>query len=273
MSKMSTRPALSRRSILALAGATLATAACSRGPAAPARPLTIFAAASLQEAIDEAAAAFAGGGAAAPRTVYAGSSQLARQIEQGAPADLFISADLEWMDWLQARDLIDVSARRDVAGNRLVLIAPADGDTTPLALTPGAGLAERVLARLGDGRLATAEPDVPAGRYGRQVITALGLWSDLQAHLAPAENVRAALALVARGETPLGIVYATDAQAEPNVVVVAEFAPDLHSPIIYPAAPLIGPQVQTAAAVTFLDFLSGSQGQAVLSARGFSPPP
>ncbi len=273
MSKISNPPALSRRSILALAGATLATAACSRGPATPARPLTIFAAASLQEVIDEAAAAFASGGAEAPRTVFAGSSQLARQIEQGAPADLFISADLEWMDWLQARDLIDVPSRRNVAGNRLVLIAPADGDTTPLDLTPGEGLAQRVLARLGIGRLATAEPDVPAGRYGQQAIAALGIWSDLEAHLAPAENVRAALALVARGETPLGIVYMTDAEAEPEVVVVAEFAPDLHSPIIYPAAPVVGAQVQTAEAVAFLDFLSGSQGQALLSARGFSPPP
>lgn len=271
MSSLSKPVVLSRRSMLALAGAALTSAACSRGPAAPLPVLTIYAAASLQEAIDAVVEAFASVGAA--RTVYAGSSQLARQIEQGAPADLFISADLEWMDWLQARHLVEAATRRNVAGNRLVLIAPASGDASPLDLTSGPGQSDRLLSRLGDGRLATAEPDVPAGRYGRQALTALGLWTAVEPRLAPAENVRAALALVARGEAPLGIVYATDARAEPNVTVVATFADGLHSPIIYPAAPVIGPAVQTEAAVAFLDFLSGAEGQAILHEQGFAPPP
>lgn len=265
-------PALSRRSLIILAGA-LAGAACSRDPGAEARPLTVFAAASLKEAVDAVIAVYARAGRGVARAVYAGSSQLARQIEQGAPADVFISADLEWMDRLQDRGLIDAARRRDVAGNRLVLIAPAQGDVTPLDLTPGKGLADRVLARLGDGRLATAAPDVPAGRYGREALTALGLWPMLEPRLAPAENVRAALALVARGEAPLGVVYATDARAEPRVAVVAEFAAGLHSPIVYPAAPVVGPSVQTQAAAAFLDLLSGAEGQAILRGHGFAPPP
>ncbi|WP_333590805.1 molybdate ABC transporter substrate-binding protein [Brevundimonas sp.] len=272
---VSSRPSVwSRRSLLAFTGAALAAASCSRGPSAPERPLTLFAAASLKEALDAVIAAHAGAGKGQARAVYAGSSQLARQIEQGAPADLFISADLEWMDRLQERNLIDAAARRNIAGNRLVLIAPAQGDVAPLDLTPGPGLIGRVLARLGDGgRLATTQPDVPAGRYGREALTALGLWPNLEPRLAPAENVRAALALVARGEAPLGVVYATDARAEPQVAVVAEFAAALHSPIVYPAAPVVGPNAQVKAAKAFLDLLSGDQGQAILRQHGFAPPP
>ena len=234
--------------------------------------MTVFAAASLQEAIDAALAAFSGSGGSEAGAVYAGSSQLARQIDQGAPADLFISADQDWMDWLQARDRINAAARRNIAGNRLVLVAPTSGDTAPMDLTVGPDLAGKVLARLGDGRLATAEPEVPAGRYGREALTALGLWETLEAHLAPAENVRAALALVARGETPLGIVYATDAHAEPSVTVVAEFAANLHSPIVYPAAPLKDAEVQSEAVAALMAFLSGSEGQAILRDHGFAPP-
>lgn len=274
MSASSRQSAWSRRSLLAFTGAALAAASCSRGPNTPERPLTVFAAASLKEALDAVIAAHVRAGKGQARAVYTGSSQLARQIEQGAPADLFISADLEWMDRLQERGLIDAAARRDIAGNRLVLVAPAQGDATPLDLTPGPGLADRIVSRLGDdGRLATAEPDVPAGRYGREALTALGLWPTLTPRLAPAENVRAALALVARGEAPLGIVYATDARAEPNVAVIAEFAANLHSPIVYPAAPVVGPNAQLRAAKAFLDHLSGAQGQAILRQHGFAPPP
>jgi molybdate transport system substrate-binding protein len=273
MSASSKQSSLSRRSLLISAGLMLAGGACSRGPDASARPLTVFAAASLQEAVDAVIAAYARAGKGQARAVYAGSSQLARQIEQAAPADLFISADLEWMDRLQERRLIDAAARRNIAGNRLVLIAPADGDVAPVDLTPGPGLSDRLLTRLGDGRLSTTEPEVPAGRYGRQALTSLGLWASLEPRLAPAENVRAALALVARGEAPLGVVYATDARAEPKVAVVAEFAADLHSPITYPAAPVVGPNAQGRAAVAFLDFLSGAPGQAILRDHGFAPPP
>ena len=273
MSASLRQPALSRRSLLVFTGAVMASASCSRGPNTPERPLTVFAAASLKEALDAVIAAYGRTGKGQVRAVYAGSSQLARQIEEGAPADLFVSADLEWMDRLQERNLIDAAARRNIAGNRLVLIAPAQGDVAPLDLTPGPGLAGRVLARLGDGRLATAQPDVPAGRYGREALTALGLWPTLEPRLAPAENVRAALALVARGEAPLGVVYATDARAEPQVAVVAEFAAALHSPIVYPAAPVVGSNAQVKAAKAFLDLLSGDQGQAILRQHGFAPPP
>lgn len=264
---------LPRRSVLALLGATLTTAACSRHPGASTRSLTIFAAASLTEALDAACAGFRRQTGIGTRTSYAGSAQLARQIEQGAPADLFVSADAEWMDWLAARGRIDPSARRNVAGNRLVLIAPASGDTRSLDLVPGPALTQRFLERLDGGRLATTEPEVPAGRYGREALTALGLWEAVEPQLAPAENVRAALALVARGEAQLGIVYLTDAHAEPDVVVVAEFAADLHSPMIYPAAPVHRQDAPTESSVRLLDFLSGPDGQRILQGFGFAPPP
>ena len=272
MSSRSVKLNLPRRSLLALMGATLATAACSGRPGPATRPLMVFAAASLTEALDAVLAAFQAQTGIETQAAYAGSSQLARQIEQGAPADLFVSADAEWMDWLAARDLIDASARRDIAGNRLVLIAPTSGNTTPLDLTPGPELNGRVLERLGDGRLATAEPEVPAGRYGREALTALDLWTTLEPRLAPAENVRAALALVARGEAPLGIVYQTDALAESRVTVVAEFAADLHSPIVYPAAPVRQEAPQAEACAQLLDFLGGPSGQDILHGYGFAPP-
>lgn len=259
----------SRRKLLKLTGATLVTAACSR--AVPARPLTVFAAASLQEVLDESLAILGAVSGHPPRSVYAGSASLARQIDQGAPADLFLSADLEWMDWLESRGRILSRTRRNIAGNQLVLVAPAETAGEPVDLTPGPDLAPRLLARLNGGRLAVAEPEVPAGRYGRQALTALGVWEDLSPHLAPAENVRAALALVARRAAPLGIVYATDALAEPDVAVVARFAPDLHSPIVYPGAVMTGGLVGQA--TRLLDHLTGLDGQALLRDHGFSPPP
>ncbi|MBN8553044.1 MAG: molybdate ABC transporter substrate-binding protein [Caulobacterales bacterium] len=265
--------ALPRRSVLALLGATLATTACSARPEGAARALSVFAAASLTEALDAALAEFESQTGLETQAVYAGSAQLARQIQNGAPADLFISADAEWMDWLEARGRIDVAARHTLAGNRLVLISPASGDTRRLDLTPGPALSRRFLARLSDGRLATAEPEVPAGRYGRQALTALGLWTSLEPHLAPAENVRAALTLVARGEAELGIVYQTDAIAEPNVAIVAEFADDLHSPIVYPAAPVLQPAMQAESCARLMDYLSGSDGQQIFQRFGFAPPP
>jgi len=264
---------LPRRSLLGMMGAALAATACSPRPETETPPLTVFAAASLTEALDAVIDAFQAQTGIRARAVYAGSAQLARQIEQGAPADLFISADIEWMDWLDARHAIDAAARRNIASNRLVLIAPTADDPRSLDLSPGPALRRRILARLGDGRLATAEPDVPAGRYGREALTALGLWATLAPRLAPAENVRAALALVARRETPLGVVYQTDALAEPDVTVVATFADDLHSPIIYPAAPVRQPATQTDACARLMDFLIGTPGQGILLGFGFAPPP
>lgn len=202
--------------------------------AEPAAPLTVFAAASLKESLDEAAAAFGKASGQQVRVSYAGSSALARQIEQGAPADLFFSADLDWMDYLQQRGLIDAGSRRNLLGNSLVLVAPASGDTRPLRLGPGTDL----LPRLGrNGRLALAlTASVPAGKYAKAAFTSLGMWPALAPRVAEAENVRAALMLVARGEAPLGVVYASDAQAEPAVRVVAAFPAGSHPPVVYPLA-------------------------------------
>lgn len=263
----------SRRSVLLMLAAASAAPACTRSAPAEASALTVFAAASLQEVVDAVGADHMAQTGVAVRAVYAGSSQLARQIEQGAPADVFISADEVWMDWLAQRRLIETADRRTIAGNRLVLVAPADGAVQPLDLTPDAGLHSRVLARLGDGRLAVAEPEVPAGRYGREALMTLDLWDTLSTRLAAAENVRAALALVARGEAPLGVVYATDALAEPRVQVVATFDAGSHTPIRYPAAPVRRHDANLGGARTFLERLAGPEGQARLRQYGFTPPP
>jgi len=199
-------------------------------------PLDVFAAASLKESLDEAAALYERERGQPVRVSYAGSSALARQIEQGAPADVFISADLDWMDWLQARDLIDDSTRTELLGNALVLIAPAAAPPPAIELTPGTDL----LPLLGaEGRLALAlTVSVPAGKYAKAAFESLGRWKDMQPRVAEAENVRAALRLVARGEAPLGVVYASDARAEPRVQAIATFPEGSHPPIIYPLAVL-----------------------------------
>lgn len=197
-------------------------------------PLTVFAAASLKESMDEAAAAYEKSTGQPVRVSYAASSALARQIEQGAPADVFLSADLDWMDYLQQRKLIDPKSRRSLLSNTLALIAPATGNTTPIALHPGVDL----LPRLGkDGRLALAlTSSVPAGKYAKDAFTSLGIWKTLAPRVAEAENVRAALMLVARSEAPLGVVYGSDARAEPGVRVVATFPENTHPPVVYPVA-------------------------------------
>lgn len=220
--------------LCALGFAFAAAAAQSASKAADgAAPITVFAAASLKESLDEAAAAYTRASGQPVRMSYAASSALARQIEQGAPADVFVSADLDWMDYLQQRRLIDAGSRRNLLGNRLVLIAPKSSRAGPIALKPGVDL--RPL--LGDGRIALALTNsVPAGKYARAAFVSLGLWTALQSRVAEAENVRAALMLVARGETPLGVVYASDARAEPRVRVLATFPADSHAPIVYPLA-------------------------------------
>jgi len=198
-------------------------------------PLDVFAAASLKESLDEAATRYEREHGQPVRVSYAGSSVLARQIEQGAPADVFISADLDWMDWLQARDLIDQTTRTELLGNALVLIAPATATPSAIELNPGVDL----MPLLGDGRLALAlTASVPAGKYAKAAFASLGIWPAVQPRVAEAENVRAALLLVARGEAPLGVVYASDAKAEPRVQVIATFPEGSHPPIIYPLAVL-----------------------------------
>ena len=226
------------------------------------RPVTVFAAASLKNALDEVGAVYAARTGGEARFSYAASSAIARQIEQGAPAEVYISADSDWMDYLAGKRLIVPASRRDLLTNHLALIAPA-GAKTSLKIGKGMPLARA----LGQGRLAVAGPDVPAGKYARASLTALGVWDSVSGKLAQAENVRAALQFVARGESPYGVVYDTDAKAEPRVKIVGLFPDASHPPIIYPAALVAGGQNPQAGA--FLSFLSGPEAGAVFRKHGF----
>lgn len=227
-----------------------------------AAPVTVFAAASLKNALDEVGAQYARSGGQA-RFSYAGSSAIARQIEQGAPADVYVSADAEWMDYLAARKLIVNATRRDLLTNRLALIAPAD---SKVALKIGRGMP---LARtLRDRRLAVAGPDVPAGKYAKASLSTLGVWDSASGRLAQAENVRMALQYVARGESPLGIVYDTDAKVEPKVRIVGLFPAGTHPKIVYPAAVVAASNNPGAA--KFMAFLNGPQAAAIFRKYGFT---
>ncbi len=245
--------------------ALLAVVTALAWPAASAaeRPV-IFAAASLKGPLDEAAAAFKAETGIEVVISYAGSNALARQIEQGAPAEMFISADRDWMAYLIERGFIGPDAV-DLLSNALVLIAPA-GSAVTVAITPGFDLA----GALGDGRLAMADPDaVPAGKYGRQALEALGVWEGVAGKLARSENVRAALALVALGEAPLGIVYATDARAEPKVKTVGVFPAETHDDIVYPAALTV---LAGREATAFFAYLQGEAAGAIFAEAGFGKP-
>ncbi|MEO8812341.1 MAG: molybdate ABC transporter substrate-binding protein [Caulobacteraceae bacterium] len=248
------------RAALALLLASLL--ALSVPAAAAPLPPVVFAAASLKNALDDVGKAYAATGAPAPRISYAASSAIARQIEQGAPADIVISADADWMDYLAKRSLIARSSRRTLLSNHLALIAPADS-TVRLRIARGMPLA----AALDGGRLAVAGPEVPAGRYARASLTALGVMRGVRDRLASAENVRAALALVARGEAPLGIVYDTDAKVEPKVRIVGLFPDAGHPPIVYPVARVAASRNPAAAA--FYRFLIGPRAAAIFRGYGF----
>ncbi len=231
--------------------------------AAPA-PVTVFAAASLQNALTDVGQAYTAKTGVPIRFSFAGSSAIARQIEQGAPADLFISADVEWMDYLAQRRLIVAASRRDLLSNDLVLIAPKDARAT-LRIAKGFPLAKA----LGPGRLALADPaTVPAGKYAKASLTALGVWDQVSGRVASAENVRAALAYVARGEAPFGIVYATDAAVEPKVRTVGAFPEASHPRIVYPGA--LTAASRNPAAAGFLGFLQGPEATAVFRRYGFN---
>lgn len=231
-------------------------------PAAAAEIL-LFAAASLKPALEEISQLPEAKAIGEIKASYAASSALARQIDAGAPADLFISADLEWMDWLAARDKVASATRFDLAGNELVLVAPKDS-TLKLQLDARTELRRA----LGEGRIALAEPgSVPAGKYAKAGLEKLGLWAQVQDRYVASENVRAALALAARGEVPLAAVYRSDAVSEPAVRVVAVFPPDSHPPIVYPAAALTGHDSE--AAKKLLQLLRSERGQAVLARWGF----
>ncbi|MBV7255401.1 molybdate ABC transporter substrate-binding protein [Pacificimonas sp. WHA3] len=235
----------------------------SGSPAAAKGPL-VLAASSMQEALTDAADLWAASGYGRPVLSFASSAALARQVAAGAPADLFISADAEWMDLVAGNRRIVPGSRAVIATNRLVLVY-APGTPRPAAN------AEAVMRALGDGRLAIADPDaVPAGRYARQALRSLGLWLPMAGRLARAENVRAALALVERGAAPLGIVYLTDAKASRTARQAALLKQQHHTPIAYHAALLSAGKHPDAAA--FLAFLSSPAGQAAFGAHGFGPP-
>src|ERR1700742_1612125 len=226
--------------------------------------ITVFAAASLTNVLQDLGDAFTKDTSIPVRFSFAASSALARQIENGSHADMFFSADLEWMDYLQARNLIQASARHDLLGNQLVLIAPVDS-TINLKIKPHFGLA----AAIGGSRLATGDPDsVPEGRYAHEALAYLGVWGEIRPRLVRADSVRSALAFVDRGEAALAIVYATDALVDKKVRAVDVFPEKSHLPIIYPAALTVGSKPGEA---QFLAYIRGPAGDLAFKHYGFTP--
>ncbi|RJF94423.1 molybdate ABC transporter substrate-binding protein [Oleomonas cavernae] len=253
-----------RRWLQSLTAGVMLAAAVLAPARAEDKPVLVFAAASLKNAVDELAAAYTKETGKTIQVSYAASSALAKQIEGGAPADIFISADLKWMAYLSGKGLTKKETERPLLGNELVLVASKDSTVTA-TIEKGFDLA----ALLGDGRLAMGEvSSVPAGVYGKASLTSLGVWDSVKDRLAQAENVRAALALVSRGEAPLGIVYATDARADPGVKVVGTFPADSHDPIVYPIALLDASTNPDAAAV--LAFLESATARPVYEGQGFT---
>ncbi len=211
--------------------------------------ITVFAAASMKNVVDELNAAFTKQGGVKVTASYAASSALARQIEQGAPADVFISADIPWMDHVEKLSAIKVPSRFNLVGNRLVLIAPKDSKIDKVNIGQGFDLA----ALAGNGRIATGDVKaVPVGRYAKAALEKLGSWAKAESKFAMADNVRAALLLVSRGEAALGIVYETDAKVEPGVKIVGAFPEGSHPPVIYPAAVTAKAKPEADAYLTFL---------------------
>lgn len=227
--------------------------------------LVVFAAASTTDAITEIGAAFTAKTGHGVRASHAASSTLAKQIEQGAPAHIFISANGKWTDYLDEKNLLAAGSRMDLLSNALVLVAPKDSATPDMLIDKGLDLA----AALQGGRLAMGDPDhVPAGIYAKEALTRLGLWDELSGRTARMNDVRSALALVERGETPLGIVYATDVGATKNVRVIATFPAWTHAPVTYPAAVVAGKE--SAATKEFMAFLVSEEAAALFKAHGFS---
>ena len=244
-----------------IAFATLAIAQ----PVMAQESITVFAAASIKNALDDVDAAFSKASGIKVTASYAASSALAKQIEQGAPADVFVSADLRWMDYLAERKMIKPATRVNLLGNRLVLIAPKDSKLDHVTFGQGFDIA--TLA--GNGRIAVADVKaVPAGLYAKAALTKLGAWAAAEPKLAPAENVRATLAFVARGETPLGIVYQTDAKVEPKVKVIGVFPADSHPPVTYPVAATAS--TKKADLPKYLTFLRSKQAKDIFETYGFS---
>lgn len=229
-----------------------------------AEEVVVFAAASMKTALDAVASDFEAETGHNVTISYGGSNALAKQILQGAPADIFLSAAVNWMDEVEKAGLIVPGTRSDLFGNTLVLIAHGK-DAPPVEIGPGFDLA----ALLGDGKLSMAMVDaVPAGQYGKAALESLGLWASVEGAVAQSENVRAALALVSAGEAPLGIVYATDAAADDNVTVIGTFPATAHGPIVYPGALLTN--AADAADAAFFAALSSDAGDARFAAQGFA---
>jgi molybdate transport system substrate-binding protein len=230
------------------------------------KTLTVFAAASLKNALDSVNGAFAKASASNPKVVasYASSAVLIKQIENGAPADVYASADLKWMDYGVEKKAINAATRFNLLGNRLVLIAGKDSKIGKVDIKPGFDLAKLA----GDGRIAAGDvKSVPAGIYAKAALESLGVWPSVEKKLAMAENVRAALTLVARGEAPLGIVYETDAKVEPNVKIVGVFPEGSHKPVIYPAAATVKAKPEAAG---YLAFLRSGTAQVAFEHYGFT---
>jgi molybdate transport system substrate-binding protein len=231
--------------------------------AAREKTLTVFAAASMKDALDAVNAAFMRASGLKVVTSYAATSALMKQIEQGAPADVFVSADTRWMDYGIEKKLVRENTRVDLLGNRLALIAPINSPLGQVTISRDLGLAKLI----GDGRLVTADMKaVPAGRYAKAALESLGLWRSVEAKIAMVENVRAALALVARAEAPLGIVYATDPKVEPQVKTVGLFPEGSHPPIVYPVAATVAAKP---AADRYLAFLRTQAAKAIFERYGF----
>lgn len=233
-------------------------------PAYAAEKITVFAAASMKTALDAANVAYTAKSGNQVVVSYAASSALAKQVEAGAPADVFISADLDWMDYLTRKNLIKSESRKNLLGNRIVLVVPKE-KAKPVDIKPGFDLSSLV----GDGKLAMGQVEsVPAGKYGKAALEKLGVWESVSSKVVGVENVRAALLLVSRGEAPFGIVYQTDAAADPAVSIAGTFPEDSHPPIIYPVAQLA--ESKNTAADDYLKFLASSEASSIFSGQGFT---
>src|ERR1700751_5191698 len=231
--------------------------------AAQDKTLTVFAAASMKNALDDIDAAFTARTGVKVNASYAASSQLAKQIEQGAPADIFVSADTDWMDYATSKKAINEPTRVNLLGNSIVLVAPKDSKVDSVAIGPGFDLAKLA----GDGKIATGDvKSVPVGKYAKAALEKLGAWQAAEPKFAMAESVRAAMTLGARSEPVLGIVYSTDAKVEPGVKIVGTFPADTHPPIIYPVAATVSAKAE---AKDYLDYLHSSAAKAVLEKYGF----
>jgi molybdate transport system substrate-binding protein len=253
-----------RRNWFAIAATVCLSLAGAAAPAAAQEKVTVFAAASMKNALDAADKAWSTESGKQVTASYAASSALAKQIEAGAPADIFISADLDWMKYVSDKKLVKEDTKSNWLANRIVIVAAKD-NAKPIEVKQGFDLA----ALLKGGKLAMGEPNsVPAGKYGKAALEKLGVWSSVEKSVASAESVRAALALVSRGEAPYGIVYQTDAAADPGVAVVGTFPEDTHPPIIYPIAILTDSKSPDAAA--YLQFLKSPKAAPFFEKEGFT---